>query len=69
MNKRFIITWILFLIVNVAYYVYYWLGISEILLNSTGIWFNQNDVLHVSLLGWMIYIWFALPKTIADMKE
>jgi len=69
MNKRFIITWILFLISNVAYYVYYWLGISEKLLNSTGIWFNQNDVLHVLLLGWMIYIWITLPNVIVDIKE
>ena len=69
MYKRYIITWILFLIVNVVYYVYYWLGISEKLLNSTGIWFNQNDVLHVLLLGWMIYIWIALPNVILDKKE
>ena len=69
MNKRFIITWILFLISNVAYYVYYWLGISEKLLKSTGIWFNQNDVLHMLLLGWMIYIWIALPNVIVDIEE
>jgi len=69
MNKRFIITWILFLLTNVAYYVYYWIGISESLLNSTGIWFNQNDVLHVLLMGWMIYIWIALPNVIVDKDE
>jgi len=69
MNRRFITTWILFLITNVAYYVYYLLGISEKLLHSTGIWFNQNDVLHVLLLGWMIYIWIALPKVIADVED
>lgn len=69
MNKRLIITWILFLLVNAAYYVYYWLGISEMLLNATSIWFNQNDVLHVLLLGWMIYIWVALPKTISDITK
>lgn len=68
MNKRLILTWILFLITNVAYYIYYWFGISEIVLNSTGIWFNQNDVLHVLLLGWMIYIWAALPATISDIE-
>ena len=69
MNKRFIITWILFLITNVAYYIYYWLGISESLLASTGIWFNQNDVLHVLLIGWMIYIWVALSNVIIDKDE
>jgi hypothetical protein len=69
MNKRFILTWILFLIVNVAYYVYYWLGISEKLLSSTGIWFNQNDILHVLLLAWMIYIWVALTNVIEDKVD
>lgn len=68
MNKRFIITWILFLIVNVSYYIYYWLGISGKLLSSTGIWFNQNDILHILLLGWMIYIWIALPHVIKDIE-
>ena len=69
MNKRFIIAWIMFLIVNVSYYIYYWLELSEMLYNSTGIWFNQNDVLHVLLLFWFIYIWFALPNTIKDIDE
>jgi len=69
MNKRFIITWIMFLIVNVSYYVYYWLGLSEMLYSSTGIWFNQNDVLHVLLLLWFVYIWFAMPNTIKDIEE
>jgi len=69
MNKRFIITWILFLIFNISYYVYYYLGISEMLLNSTAIWFNQNDILHVVLLGWMIYIYIALPNVITDYEK
>lgn len=69
MNKRFIITWILFLIVNVSYYVYYWMGLSEMLVDSTGIWFNQNDVLHVMLLLWFIYIWFAMPKVMKDIRQ
>lgn len=66
LNKRFIITWILFLLVNVSYYVYYWFGFSEWLLETTGIWFNQNDVLHVAILLWFAYIWWALPRKMKD---
>jgi hypothetical protein len=69
MNRRFIIIWLLFVLVNVSYYVYYWFGFSEMFLNSTGIWFNQNDVLHVMVWLWMVYIWIALPITMEDVSE
>lgn len=66
-NGQFILIWLLFVLVNVSYYVYYWFGFSEILLSSTGIWFNQNDVLHVAILLWFGYIWYALPGLIVDI--
>jgi hypothetical protein len=68
-NRRLIITWLLFLFVNVSYYIYYYLGISEKILDMTGIWFNQNDALHVLIFLWMGYIWFALPNSIEDITE
>ena len=60
LNKTLIITWILFLIVNGSYYVYYFLGFTESIYENTGIWFSANDVLHVALIGWMLYIQFVL---------
>lgn len=66
LNKRFIITWLSFIVVNISYYIYYWFGFSEILFNSTGIWFNQNDVLHVAILLWFGYIWYAFPTIMKD---
>jgi len=64
LNKTLIFTWILFLIVNVSYYVYFFLGFTELLYDSTGLWFSANDVLHIALIGWMTYIQFVLKKRI-----
>jgi hypothetical protein len=66
LDRRFIHGWILFIIVNGSYYVYYWLGLSELVLDATNLWFNQNDVLHVMVFVWMAFIWGKISK---DMKD
>ena len=53
--------WLLFLGVNAAYFVALFAGYALPLYESTGIWFNENDVLHVLLLGWML-LWVTLVK-------
>ena len=53
--------WILLAIVMIAYFGYLFSGIPEILWEN-GIWFNANDILHVGLIGWMIYIYISLKK-------
>lgn len=60
LNRSFIVLWILFLIVNVSYYGYYLPGFTESLYNNTGIWFSANDVLHVGLILWFLYIQFRI---------
>ena len=62
LEKAFIRLWILFLIVNVAYYVYYIPGITEMLYENTGIWFSANDVLHLGLIGWFAYFQLVIRK-------
>jgi hypothetical protein len=64
LNYTLIITWLLFLVVNVSYYVYYFLGFGEALYQNTGIWFSANDVLHVLLIIWMGFIQFRLKRVI-----
>jgi hypothetical protein len=65
LNKTLIITWVLFLIVNVSYYIYLFLGVGETLFENTGIWFSANDVLHVALILWMLFIQFKVKKEIS----
>lgn len=68
LNKTLLYTWILFLIVNISYYVYYFLGFTESLYENTGIWFSANDVLHVALILWMLYIQFILKRKIEQRE-
>ena len=67
LNKTLIIAWILFLIVNVSYYVYFYLGFTELLYDNLGIWFSANDVLHVLLILWMIYIWVKVKPLLREI--
>jgi hypothetical protein len=64
LNKTLIITWLLFLVVNLSYYVYYYLGVGESLYLNYDIWFSANDVLHIALVAWMFYLQFVVKKEI-----
>lgn len=62
LDNAFIKLWLLFLFVNVAYYVYFFLGYTELLYDTTGIWFSANDVLHVALILWFVYLQLRVKK-------
>lgn len=63
-NKRLITTWLLFLVVNVSYYVYYFSGNAGVLYRHYHIWFPANDLLHLLLIFWMAFIWLRLKKVL-----
>lgn len=64
LHKQFIILWILFLVVNAGYYVYYFLGVTELIYDAWGLVFSANDILHVGLIIWMGYIYFKIRPLI-----
>ncbi len=68
MNRNLVITWLFLLLVMVAYYAYLLSGIAEQLW-ADGIWFSANDVLHIGLILWMLYIAIAVRGRVGDLKN
>ena len=48
-----------------AYFLYLMLGITQTLW-ATGFWFSENDVLHISLIIWMIYLARVVAPRLKD---
>jgi hypothetical protein len=59
-------TWILLLLVMVAYWLYDKLGFTQKLW-ARGVWFSQNDLLHIGLILWMIYIATVVAHRVVDL--
>jgi hypothetical protein len=60
-----IFTWLWLGGVIGLYYLTLSSGLSDVLW-SRGIWFSENDVLHLGLITWMLYIAVVVARTIKD---
>lgn len=61
-------TWFGLGLIIAIYFLYYTLGITQDLW-SQGIWFSENDVLHIGLIIWMLYIGLVLAPKMEDLSE
>ncbi len=67
MNRSLLIVWLVFVAVFVAYSLYPSLGITNALW-SKGIWFNENDLLHVGMILWIYVVGKHLPTRLVDQQ-
>ena len=63
--RRILWVLVLLVLVQVAYLVYFALGITESLWAS-GIYFSANDVLHVGMLAWLVVTVWVLGPALRD---
>ena len=61
-------TWLGLGITIAAYFLYYLTGLTASLWEK-GFWFSENDVLHIGLILWMLYIRFKLMPHIKDISQ
>jgi hypothetical protein len=66
LNRNLILIWIAFLLVNIGYFAFLFTGFGGRLYQDMGIWFNENDVLHVLLILWAFMIFILLRKHAQD---
>ncbi|MFO7795888.1 MAG: hypothetical protein ACQERB_07445 [Promethearchaeati archaeon] len=67
MERNLIIIWISLIFIIGIYFLYYLLGITEILWDG-GIWFSENDVLHIGLIIWMFFIYITVKNHVMDLN-
>ena len=65
--KYFLILWISLFTILGIYFIYLSMDITDILWTNN-IWFSANDILHVLMIFWILYIQLFLDDLIIDKK-
>jgi hypothetical protein len=61
-----LVTWIWLGVTIIAYFLYLISG-NTASFWAKGFWFSENDVLHIGLIIWMLYITFVLAPRVKDL--
>jgi len=68
-SRPILIAAVSLIVVNVAYFAYYAAGITETLWDGgDGFYFSANDVLHVGMIAWLIYVVVAVGPRLRDLS-
>jgi hypothetical protein len=68
MDLALLVTWLWLGLTLAAYFVYLVSGLTEELW-ARGVWFSENDVLHIGLILWMVYIGLVVGRRAVDAAE
>jgi hypothetical protein len=69
LDRNMLISWGLFALANILYFIAYFSGFPTAIYKASGFWFNENDILHVSMTVWVIATFFLLRKELKDNNE
>jgi len=58
-------TWLWLGVTLCVYFIYLVLDVSQAFW-AQGVWFSENDVLHIGLILWMIYVGLVVAKRVVD---
>lgn len=64
-DRAFIGAWLWLAATIAAYFIAYSAGLTQVMWGK-GIWFTENDVLHIFLIVWMLYLGFVVGPHVAD---
>ena len=68
MDLSLLVSWVLLIATSLAYSIYMSAGYTQLLWEQ-GIWFSENDVLHLGVMFWLVYLGLDLsPKVQDDLK-
>ncbi len=60
LNSILLNSWLIFISVGITYGIYLSCGFTQILWRR-GVWFTENDVLHVGIIYWVYYVYRNIP--------
>jgi hypothetical protein len=69
LNRNLIMIWFGFLLVNIGYFVFLFGELGIRLYKSHGIWFNENDALHILLILWTLMLFLLLRTQLMDTAK
>lgn len=62
--------WVGLFATNALYFAYFGAGLTQkYWQNGQGFYFSENDVLHVGMIGWMLYFILVVAKGVRDLKD
>ena len=68
-NWNFILIWITFAVINIAFFAFMLSGLPKMLYSNFDIWFNENDILHVFLICWAFMYYQFVSKYTFDINK